>query len=58
MKMRQKLLCAGLKAKLSGARPPLPEGSMPFWRAFTALSAARSYHQFGANPISLAEIAA
>lgn len=56
--MLQKRLCAALKAQLSGDRLSLPEGSAPLWRTFTALSASRSYNQFGPNAISYAEIAA
>jgi hypothetical protein len=58
MNKLQHRLCATLRAQLAGQKPRLPEGSAPFWRVFQALSGARSYHQFGPNPISFTEIAA
>ena len=58
MNKLQNLLCAALRAHLDGAGPRIPEGAGPLWDAFLRLSAARSYHQFGGNPISYAEIEA
>ncbi|WP_162300876.1 phage tail assembly chaperone [Alkalilacustris brevis] len=36
----------------------IPAGAAPLWRAFLELSMARSWHQFGPNPISYQEIEA
>lgn len=58
MNKLQRLLCAALRDHLAGGKPRPPEGGAPLWDAFLRLSAARSYHQFGANPISYAEVEA
>lgn len=39
-------------------RPRIPAGGDLLWRWFCDLSAARSYHAYGPNPISYAEIEA
>lgn len=51
-------LVAALQAHLDGGPPVPPEGSLPLWNAFGALSAARTWHAAGPNPISYPEIAA
>ena len=51
-------LTRALAAVLEGERPRLPEGGGPLWTAFLDLSAARSGHAHGPNPISYAEILA
>lgn len=58
MNRLQRLLCDALKAHLDGAKPRPPEGAGLLWDAFLRLSATRTYHQFGANPISFTEIEA
>lgn len=51
-------LCASLKAQLEGGKARIPEGAGPILTAFTALSRARSYNQFGPNPITWEAMAA
>lgn len=56
----QKLLCNELKRHLTakGVRMTrTPAGGDLLWRWFNDLSATRSYHMAGPNPISYAEIA-
>lgn len=47
-----------LQAHLDGGRPVPPEGALPLWNAFCALSAARTWHASGPNPIGYPEIEA
>jgi len=52
-------LCDALTAHLrSKEAPRLPDAGQALWKAFTALSAARGFHQYGPNPISFTEIEA
>lgn len=51
-------LCAALKASLDGRKVSFPEAGEALLSAFTALSRARSYHQYGPNPISWSDLAA
>jgi hypothetical protein len=49
-------LCAAVRAGLAGDSVTVPEAGRPLWQAFLRLSATRSYHMAGPNPISHAEI--
>lgn len=51
-------LVAAMREHLAGGPPLPPEGSAPLWNAFNALSAARTWHASGPNPISYPEIEA
>ncbi|KQY21029.1 hypothetical protein [Rhizobium sp. Root483D2] len=55
----QALLCDELKSQLTAkgvVRVTIPAGGDLLWRWFNDLSATRSYHMAGPNPISYAEI--
>lgn len=59
MKHLERQLCAAVRASLEGAegaRPP--EAGTLLWNAFQRLSARRSYHMAGPNPISFSEVEA
>jgi len=58
MERLQEQLVAVLKARLTGGDAALPEAGAVFWKIFADLSATRTYHAAGANPISHAEIEA
>lgn len=49
-------LVAALKAHLAGGPPLVPEAGRLAWGWFLELSATRSWHASGPNPISFAEI--
>lgn len=59
MKHLERQLCAAVRANLGGgARVPPPEAGLLLWNVFQRLSARRSYHMAGPNPISFAEVEA
>lgn len=51
-------LCAAVTASLRGDTSRPPEAGLPLWNAFQGLSATRTYHAAGPNPIQPSEIAA
>ncbi|MBB1498459.1 hypothetical protein [Paracoccus sp. MC1862] len=54
----QNQLCAAVKAALAGGKVRPPEAGIELWKAFQRLSATRTYHPAGPNPIQPSEIAA
>lgn len=52
------LLCTAVTASLRGDKGRPPEAGLPLWNAFQGLSATRTYHAAGPNPIQPSEIAA
>lgn len=50
------LLVAALRRHLAGGKPVVPEAGVLFWNLFMEISAGRSYHAAGPNPVSYAEI--
>lgn len=58
----QNLLCAELKRQLDGkgvcSKVSIPPGGELLWRWFLDLSATRTYHAAGPNPISYGEVEA
>lgn len=58
MDLLARQLVAALRAHLAGGRPVPLEGSMVLWNAFGDLSATRTWHAAGPNPISFTEIEA
>ena len=50
------LLVAALKRHLLGGRPVVPEAGVLLWNLFMQISASRTYHAAGPNPISYGEI--
>lgn len=58
MKHLQAALCAHLKTCLQGKRVRLPDAGGEILGAFLELSRARTYHQFGPNPITWEALAA
>lgn len=51
-------LISALRAALGGKPTAIPEAGLWLWNAFAVLSATRSYHMAGPNPITFAEIEA
>lgn len=51
-------LCAAVRESLAGRRGRPPEAGRDLWDAFQGLSATRTYHPAGPNPIQPSEIAA
>lgn len=51
-------LCAAVRASLRNEKRRLPEAGLLLWNAFQGLSATRTYHAAGPNPIQPSEIAA
>lgn len=51
-------LCAAVKSSLAGGSGRLPEAGLLLWNAFQGLSATRTYHAAGPNPIQPSEILA
>lgn len=54
----KKQLCAAVMAALTGRKVRPPEAGLELWNAFQRLSATRTYHPAGPNPIQPSEIAA
>lgn len=54
----QRLLVSALKGHLAGRNPAVPEAGVLLWNLFMEISASRTYHVSGPNPISHAEIEA
>lgn len=52
------LLVAALRRHLAGGKPVVPEADVLFWNLFMEISASRTYHAAGPNPVSFAEIEA
>lgn len=50
------LMVAALRRQPSGSALAIPEAGHDLWRIFCELSASRTYHTAGPNPISYAEI--
>lgn len=54
-----KLMAEAVRRSLADNRmPPIPAGGDLLWRWFCDLSAARSFHAYGPNPISWSDIRA
>lgn len=51
-------LTAALRRHLTGGKPVVPEAGVLLWNLFMEISASRTYHAAGPNPISFAEIEA
>ncbi|HWL56415.1 MAG TPA: hypothetical protein VNQ78_07010 [Paracoccus sp. (in: a-proteobacteria)] len=58
MKRLEKQLCATVKASQTGTLRPPPEAGRELWNVFQAISATRTYHPAGPNPIQPSEIRA
>ena len=58
MRRLEAQLCAALRGALAGKKSRLPEAGLPLWNAFQGLSATRTYHPGGPNPIQPSEIIA
>jgi len=54
----QRQLIDALRRAMAGGNPIVPEAGRLLWRFFVEMSAARSYHMGGPNPISWVEIQA
>lgn len=54
----KKHLCAAVTAALRGEKGSPPEAGLLLWNAFQGLTATRTYHPAGPNPIQPSEIAA
>ncbi|WP_323716958.1 phage tail assembly chaperone [Paracoccus aminovorans] len=54
----KKRLCASVVATLRDEKDRPPEADLLLWNAFQRLSATRTYHPAGPNPIQPSEIAA
>jgi len=54
----KRLITAALRDHLDGHRRRPPEAGIILWNAFAQLSAARTWHAHGPNPIGYAEIEA
>lgn len=52
------LLVNALKRHLAGGKPVVPEAGVLLWNLFMQISASRTYHAAGPNPITYAEIEA
>lgn len=57
IKLREQL-CSAVATSMSGGRANPPEAGRALWNAFQRLSATRTYHAGGANPIQPTEIRA
>ena len=51
-------LCQSVRVSLAGGSAPPPEAGLPLWNAFQGLTATRTYHAAGPNPIQPSEILA
>lgn len=58
MNRMKRQLCAAVAASLDGSKARPPEAGQPLWNAFQRLSAGRTYHAAGPNPIQFCEIEA
>lgn len=58
MSKLQSLLAAALKRNLAGGKAMVPEAGVLLWNLFMQISASRTYHAAGPNPISYGEIEA
>lgn len=58
MNRLKRQLCAAVAASLDGSNARPPEAGRPLWNAFQRLSAGRTYHAAGPNPIQFCEIEA
>lgn len=58
MSQMQRFLCDAVRDGLAGAKCRPPEAVQHLWNAFQRLSATRSYHAAGPNPIQPTEILA
>lgn len=58
MSKLQRALCKALQADLAGEGGRVPEAGIAIWNAFAALSAARTWHASGPNPIGYPAIMA
>lgn len=54
----KKHLCTAVTAALRGEKGSPPEAGLLLWNAFQGLTATRTYHPAGPNPIQPSEIAA
>lgn len=54
----EKTLSDALRQHLAGGKPVVPEAGVLLWNLFMEISASRTYHAAGPNPISYAEIEA
>jgi hypothetical protein len=51
-------LVTALRRHLAGSKPDVPEAGVLLWNLFMEISAGRTWHMAGPNPISFAEIEA
>lgn len=58
MNRLKKQLCTAVRESLAGRQGRPPEAGRQLWDAFQGLSATRTYHPAGPNPIQPGEIAA
>lgn len=58
MNRLKRQLCAAVRASLTGSKATPPEAGRTLWNAFQRLSAGRTYHAAGPNPIQHGEIEA
>lgn len=58
MRRLQAQLCKAVEASAQGEKARPPEAGVMLWNAFHRLSAQRTFHAVGPNPIQPAEIAA
>lgn len=54
----ERALCAAVKDRLAGGKTRPPEPGLLLWNVFQTLSAGRTYHAAGPNPIQFGEIEA
>jgi hypothetical protein len=54
----ERQLCAAVRDALAGGKARPPIAGLLLWNTFQRLSAGRTYHAAGPNPIALAEIEA
>lgn len=54
----ERQLCAAVRASLAGEKARPPEAGLTLWNAFQQISATRTYHAAGPNPIQPSEIEA
>lgn len=52
------LIVSALRRHLAGGKPVVPEAGVLLWNLFMEISASRTYHAAGPNPISYAEVEA
>lgn len=57
MRVRDQLIVA-LKSHLAGGKPDVPEAGILLWNLFMEISAGRTWHMGGPNPIGHSEIEA